>query len=126
MSYILLATALAAAAPQSPASALDRNVRCAATNAVVAAMLEGGEPSATDTADAAWFRGREAAWSSRAGVDSASALQRETAALLASVAASGGAEAAQRLLESRLQECDQSPTAQAQPGEWAEMTASAT
>lgn len=119
--------AAAIAAGLSPSAAVAGNggehaIRCAAANAVVAAMLESGAPSADDLANAAYFRAREADWFARAknaGVPQARAtgvLDHDTQALSADVMASGAADAAQALLEARLGECDEPDKADAGNG----------
>lgn len=98
--------------PRGEAAAVDsRAVRCAATNAVLAAMLESGsEPgTAADDADregAAMFRSRSQDWLTRIGKAADDAgIRREAAELARQVGESGSPAAAQSLLEARLGEC---------------------
>lgn len=105
---MLLAAALATTSVAQPATAngADRAILCAATNAVLAAMLESGQPTAADRADAALFRQRQAAWLAQVQDGGAArALAQETQSLTARIVASGQADAAQTLLESRLADC---------------------
>ncbi|MEO0032070.1 MAG: hypothetical protein RIS94_1828 [Pseudomonadota bacterium] len=99
---IVLAAGLATL---SPASTPDHALRCAATNAMIATMLESGEPTAEDRDDAARFRRHEAVWLNRAGADAPARLTGEVRTLAEQVGASPSAQAAQQLLETRLGEC---------------------
>lgn len=107
MITLLLASAIAVNLPVASAAPADHAARCAAANAVVAAMLESGTPSAADAADAQWFRQRQADWAARSSSSQADAIARETRTLSQSVIAAGAPDAAQRLLESRLGECEE-------------------
>ncbi len=107
---VLAAAALPAPQPAVPtrlAAANAHALRCAATNAVLAAMLESTvDASPADRASAAAFRAEAESWRARAdGQDQAGVLARETESLAHQVIDSPNADAAQALLESRLAEC---------------------
>lgn len=106
----LAAAALTAPQPAAPtrlAAANAHALRCAATNAVLAAMLESAaDASPADRASAAAFRAEAEGWRARAGgQEQAGALVQETESLAHQVIDSPSADAAQALLEARMAEC---------------------
>lgn len=94
-------------APTLPAAAVAHALRCAATNAVLAAMLDSApDASPADRASAASFRAEAESWRARSGEQmQGAALARETEGLARQVMDSPAPDAAQALLESRLAEC---------------------
>ncbi|WP_225207683.1 hypothetical protein [Novosphingobium huizhouense] len=120
MSILALMLVATLAADRAPAPSDDgRALRCAATNAVLAAMLTSA-PDATDAdrTSAAMFEARARAWRSRIGRIASDVAGDATsdhgrsggvdgavAALAQQVAASASPAAAQALLEARLGEC---------------------
>lgn len=104
---LLLAAAALAPSTTHTAAADVHAVRCAATNAVLAAMLDSAaDASDSDRASAASFRARAESWRAQAGpAAQGAALDRETEGLAKKIVASPGPDAAQALLESRLAEC---------------------
>lgn len=108
---LLLAAATLAvphpAVPTLPAAAVAHALRCAATNAVLAAMLDSApDASPGDRASAATFRAEAESWRLRSGEQAQGpALARETEGLAQQVMDSSAPDVAQALLESRLAEC---------------------
>lgn len=116
MSFTLLASLLIAmpAPAETVPAAYQLSLRCAATDAIVAGILAGGEPSESDRQAAARFQEMSERWLHQAvtaspdGADTAMAdFDRETRALSASLATSGDPSSVQELLEGRLDGCEQ-------------------